>query len=105
MRGVLGSVGERENNSFADRMCAPLPRLLPRTLFWAETSASLQPPRHTMGPLRRPLAEEVNPVSEDTRFPWRVGGRGPGERGFRARIESSGRAGMLMLIAADLDAA
>lgn len=32
--GVLGSVGERENIFFfADRMCAPLPHLLPRTLF------------------------------------------------------------------------
>lgn len=32
-----------------------------------------------MGPLRRPLAEEVNPVSEDTRFPRGGGARVQGE--------------------------
>lgn len=73
---VLGSVGERENNFCRQDVCASTtsPSSDP---FWTETSASLLPPRHTMGPLRRPLAEEVNPVSEDTRFPR--GGPGGGE--------------------------
>lgn len=85
-------MGERENN-FADRICASTAS--PSSDLSTETSASLHPLRHTMGPLRLQLTEEVNPVSEDTRFPWR--------RGFMARIEGSGRAGMLMLIAADLN--
>lgn len=74
-RGVLGSVGERENN-FLQTGCVRLYRISFLGPFLDGNICLLAPARHTMGPLGRPLAEEVNPVSEDTRFPWGEGGGG-----------------------------